>query len=124
MICRLVENQDLGRLGQRAGQNHPLLFTARKGLEVPVSVAFHAYLVQCIQSYLVVPLPFLLQQGMEGIPPHQGDVQHGIVKINLVELAHHRHVPRQLFAGKMCDVLVVQTNDAAVHLLCAVDGSE
>ena len=61
---------------------------------------------------------------MKRIPSHKGDVQHGIVKIDLVELSHHRHVPRQLFAGKVCDVLVIQTNDAAVHLLCAVDGAE
>ena len=61
---------------------------------------------------------------MEGIPSHQGDVQHGIVKIDLIELSHHRHVPSQLFSGKVCDVLVIQTNDAAVHLLCAIDGAE
>ena len=110
---RLVHQQELGLLGQRTGDEHPLLLPARKLADLPACQRAHSHLGEALGHQPMIVSPGLPKEADPRDAPHQHHVshRHGEVPIHLRPL---RHVPDA----------DVPTRDGAVHIHAAGRGCQ
>ena len=88
MICRLVEDEQLGLLYETAREHDALLFTARELVETALGRIRHADALKCGAHEGTIRLRVVLKALLIGGTSHEGDLFDREVEINTVELPH------------------------------------
>src|SRR5690606_5032290 len=83
----LIEEVEVGLLGQRACQEGALLLSARQLGNLPRGKGFHAYFPKRIHGEVEISFSRSFEQPELSISPHQHDVQHRGRKIPVDRLA-------------------------------------
>ena len=84
---RLVEQQDVGLLRERAGDDHALLFAAReRGERAPLEPG--------LPRDLDIARTLELERAEMRVAAHQRDLEHGVVEREVRFLGHDRDAPR------------------------------
>ena len=111
---RLVEQQDLGRLREGAGDDDALFLAAAQRHVAAIGQMCRACRLERLSRDGEVRGPFELKRAEVRMAPHQHHLHHGVIEGGMRLLRHDRDVARQLAARHRPERAVAKTHASTV----------